>query len=149
MNMYALTIGFITTTLIIWHFKRRKLEKARLPYPILLATFPLYYFAFALYATDYLALYKEIGIGLIFLLLAYLAIKSNRKTSLFLIALGCIAHGIYDVYHNMLFINNGTPEWWIEFCGSIDLIIGIYLTYFAATVPNKAFIMDHQKAATL
>lgn len=111
MNIYALSIGIIAAILIIWHFKRRKLEKARLPYPILLATFPVYYFAFALYASDFIALYKEIGISLIFILLVYLAIKSNRRISASLVALGCIAHGFYDMYHNTLFTNNGTPDW--------------------------------------
>jgi peptidoglycan/LPS O-acetylase OafA/YrhL len=146
MNIYALTIGIITAILIIWHFKRRKLEKSKLPYPILLATFPLYYFVFALYSSDYVALYKEIGVGFIFLVLALLAIKSNRKASSLLVAIGCIAHGIYDAYHNMLFINNGTPSWWLEFCGSIDIILGIYLIYFAVSAPNKAFKNDRQKA---
>ena len=149
MNIYALIIGIITAILVICYFKRKGLEKAQLPYPILLASFPLYYFVFALYANDHLALYKEIGISLIFLLLAYLAIKSNRKTSLILVSLGCITHGAYDVYHNILFLNNGTPVWWVEFCGSIDLILGFYLIYFAVTVPNKVFKHNHQKAAAL
>lgn len=149
MNLYALLIGIITAILIIWHFKRRKLEKAQLPYPILLATFPLYYFVFAIYANDYLALFKEVGISLIFFGLAYLAIKSRRKASALIVALGCIAHAIYDIYHNIFFINSGTPAWWLEFCGSIDLILGIYLIYFAITAPNKAFKLDHQKAAAI
>jgi len=149
MNIYALTIGIITAILIIWHFKRRRLERAKLPYPILLATFPLYYFVFALYANNYTALYKEAGIGFIFFLLAYLSIKTKRKTSTSIVAVGCITHAIYDTYHNMLFVNTGTPEWWLEFCGSIDLILGLYLIYFALTAPNKAFKMDRQKAASI
>lgn len=149
MNIYALSIGIITAILIIWHFKRRKLEKAQFPYPILLATFPVYYFVFALYASDFTALYKEIGISLIFISVVYLAIKSNRKISALLVAFGCIAHGVYDIYHDVLFINNGTPVWWAEFCGSIDLILGIYLIYFAITAPNKAFNLGRPKEAAI
>jgi hypothetical protein len=149
MNVYALSIGVITAILIIWHFKRRKLEDAQLPYPILLSTFPLYYFVFAIYASDYLALYKEAGVSLIFFVLVYLAIKSKRKTSASIVALGCIAHAIYDAYHNIFFINTGTPVWWLEFCGSIDLIIGTYLICFAITAPNKTFKMDRKKTAAI
>lgn len=145
MNVYALLIGIITAILIIWHFKRRKLEKAQLPYPLLLASFSVYYFVFALYASDFAALYKEIGISLLFMLIVFLAIKSNKKISSSIVALGCIAHGIYDIYHNTLFINNGVPEWWAEFCGSIDLILGVYLIFFVITAPNKAFKLERQK----
>jgi len=149
MNVYALSTGIITAILIIWHFKRRRLEKKQLPYPILLATFPVYYYVFAIYASDFTALYKEIGISLIFVLLVYIAIKSNRKISASIVAFGCIAHGIYDIYHNTLFINNGTPAWWAEFCGSIDIILGVYLIYFAITAPNRTFKLDHQKATAI
>jgi len=149
MNIYALLIGIISAILIILYFKKRKLEEEQLPYPILLATFPVYYFAFALYVSDFVALYKEIGISLIFLLVVYLAIKSNRKISALLIALGCIAHGIYDIFHNTLFVNNGTPEWWTEFCGSIDLILGIYLIYFAIRMPVKVIKLERQKSAAI
>ncbi len=147
MNISALTIGIITAVLIIWHFKKSKLEKAQLTYPILLATFPVYYFVFAIYAGDYLALFKEAGFSLVFFGLAYLAIILKRKASASLVALGYIVHGIYDIYHDKLFINNGTPVWWAEFCGSIDLILGIYLIYFAVAAPNKAFKLERQKTA--
>lgn len=149
MNIFALTIGVITAFLIIWHFNRRKLERARLPYPALLSTFPVYYFVFALYASDYVALYKEIGVGIIFFVLAYIAIKSKRKMSASLVAVGCIAHAIYDSYHNVFFINSGTPAWWLEFCGSIDLILGLYLIYFAITVRNKSFKNNRQTTAAI
>ncbi len=146
MNIYALVFGIITAILIIWRFKKSRLERARLPYPLLLASFPLYYFVFALYAGDYTALLKELGIGIIFFTIAALAIKASRKTSSLFIAAGCIAHGIYDAYHDVLFINNGTPSWWLEFCGSIDILLGIYLIYFAMTVRNRSFAPDYGKA---
>jgi hypothetical protein len=148
MKIYALLIGVITGILIIWHFKRRKLEYSQLPYPILLATFPVYYFAFALFASDFNALYKEIGISIVFFLLVYFAIKVNRKMSALLVALGCIVHGVYDIYHDLLFINNGTPLWWPEFCGSIDLILGAYLIYFSKTIPSKVFTVERKGAET-
>ena len=104
-----------------------------------MASFPLYYFAFAVYGHDLIALYKEIAIGSAFFVLAFIAIKSKRKTSAALVGIGCLLHAAYDAYHNVLFVNPGTPSWWLEFCGSIDLILGVYLFYFATKAPNKTF----------
>jgi hypothetical protein len=115
------------------------LERTQFAYPILLASFPFYYFAFAIYDGNFVALYKEIALGFIFFALVSIAITSKRKTSAALIGIGCILHAVYDAFHNMLFINAGTPSWWLEFCGSIDLILGVYLLYFAITMPNKSF----------
>ena len=139
MNFYALISGIIIVTLIIAHFKRSRLEKSQLAYPLLLASFPLYYFVFAIYANDIVALQKEFVVGTVFFALAFIAIKSKIKLSATLVGIGSISHAIYDHYHNILFINPGTPSWWLEFCGSIDLILGVYLFYFAITTPNKSF----------
>jgi len=138
LNIYALVTGVVTAVIIIFYFRRKKLEPAHLPYPILLASFPLYYFAFALYASDYVALYKEVGLGIPFIALAYFATRSNRIISSYLVAIGCLTHAAYDVFHDIVFINPGTPVWWLEFCGSIDLILACYLIYFAIKSPNKA-----------
>ncbi len=45
-------------------------------------------------------------------------------------------------YH---FTNAGTPEWWFEFCGSIDVILGVYLIYFAMKIPNRALSSKESK----
>lgn len=139
MNLYALTIGLVVVFYVIYRFKITRLEKTSWAYPLFMATFPVYYFVFALYGNDYVALGKEMLIGTIFLILAYIAYKSNRKLSALLVAAGCLLHAAYDMYHDILFVNAGTPGWWLEFCGSIDLILGLYLIYFALTVPDKAY----------
>ena len=139
MSIYALTIGLVAVFYVIYRFKKTRLEKTRWAYPVFMATFPIYYFIFAIYGSDYIALGKEMLIGIIFFILACVAYKSNRKLSVFLVAAGCLLHAAYDMYHDMLFINAGTPGWWLEFCGSIDLILGLYLVYFGLTVPDKAY----------
>lgn len=137
MNIYALVIGIAIAAFIIIRFKTTRLERKKWAYPVLLATFPLYYFVFAIYAENAQALRYEILAGIAFFLIAFIAYISSKKAAALLVGAGCILHGFYDVYHHLLFINPGTPEWWLEFCGSIDIILGIYLIYFAIQLPYK------------
>ena len=144
--MYALIIGIAIVAYVIIRFKKTRLENTKWSYPLLLATFPVYYFVFAIYAKDFPALGKEVLVGFGFFSLAFWAYRSKRKTSALLVGLGSILHAVYDAYHDMLFVNSGTPNWWLEFCGSIDIILGVYLIYFAITVPIKALKQDAQTA---
>lgn len=146
MNFYALVIGIAIVAYVIIRFKQNGLEKTKWAYPVFLATFPLYYFAFAIYAQDTQALGYEALIGVAFFSIAFFAYKSSKKASALLVGSGSILHGVYDAYHEELFVNPGTPEWWLEFCGSIDIILGVYLIYFAIKVPNEALKQDAQTA---
>jgi len=117
--------------------RKVNLEKSSYAYPTFLATFPVYYCVFALYASDYGALTDELTVGLGFLALAYVAYKLSSIVGLLLLATGYIAHAIYDVVHNSIFYNAGTPLWWPEFCGAVDAFIGLYLIYLALTIKQK------------
>lgn len=145
MNLYALVIGIATVTFIIFRFKQSKLEYTKWAYPLLLASFPVYYFAFAVYGNDFTALGKELLAGMVFFAFAFIAYKSQRALAAVLVGIGCILHAVYDAFHDLLFTNAGTPGWWIEFCGSIDLILGVYLIYFALTMRDKAQNQDVQR----
>jgi hypothetical protein len=129
MTLTALLLGILIVVFIIYRFRTMGLERTRWAYPTLLATFPLYYFGFALYANDLHALGYEIVIGVAFFLIAYVAFQSSMRRSVLFVGLGCLMHGVYDVYHDHFFINAGTPDWWIAFCCSIDVILGGYLIY--------------------
>ena len=95
--------------------KKTELENSRWVFPFFLATFPVYYFAFAIYAKDFTALGKEILIAFVFFSLAFFAYLSKLKLSVLLVGVGSLLHAVYDVYHDILFINSGTPNWWLEF----------------------------------
>ena len=135
MNLFALIAGIIVAIVVVIHFRKTKLERKVWVYPLLIATFPVYYWIFAIYASDMQALYKEILVGFVFIGMAVWAIKVNRKLGLILLALACILHGVYDVVHDNLFTNSGVPSWWPELCGSIDVLIGMYLLYLAISLP--------------
>lgn len=131
MNLYALFFGVLIALFIIIRLRKTRLEKKKWVYPVLLATFPVYYWVFAVYASDYGALIKELAIGFGFLAVAFIAYRLKSYIGLLFLALGYITHAVYDIIHNLLFYNSGTPLWWPEFCGVIDLLIGLYLVYMA------------------
>ena len=131
LNLTAIFVGIIVAIVVVIWFRNTKLEKKVWVYPLLIVTFPVYYWVFAIYGSDLPALYTEILVGFVFIGLAFIAIKINRKTGLVILATTCILHGVYDVIHDKLFINSGTPSWWPEFCGSVDVLIGVYLFYLA------------------
>ena len=137
MNIFALIIGISISILVILHFKKRQLESSKFAYPILLITFPFYYFAFAVYGNDAKAIPLEFLGGLIFFIIPVLSLKLSDFYKFNILALGYILHGFYDVIHNMFFINAGTPVWWPEFCGVIDIIIGLYLVSLAFRLRDR------------
>lgn len=131
MNKLALIIGLIVSIIIIVRFKQTRLENSKLSYSLLLFTFPFYYLIFAIYKNDYDAARFELIAGLLFFIIAISSLKLHAFYKFSLLALGYILHGVYDVTHNLFFINKGTPVWWPEFCGVIDILLGLYLVYLA------------------
>lgn len=85
--------------------------------------------AFAVCGSDFAALHKEITVGAGFIALAAMAYRVKGRLYLGLLAAGYISHAVYDAVHNSLFVNAGTPAWWPEFCGAVDVLIGFYFVY--------------------
>ena len=137
MNIYALAIGIFIAVIVVLRFKSRRLEKTKWAYPIFLATFPVYYWVFAVYVSDYTALLHEFMASTAFLAIAYVAYKFRSFATLLLLAIGYVAHAAYDFYHDAFFINPGVPTWWPEFCGSVDVLIGGYVVYLAFSLRNS------------
>ena len=144
MNVIALIVGTLIAALIIEKFGTAHSIRSIKQYIVLLATFPFYYFVFAIAASDFNALYYEIYLSIGFLLVAYLAYKVKNAAALVVLAMGYIFHAIYDVIHEELFINSGTPTWWPEFCGAVDVIVGIYLLYIVyLSLTNKRHAVNY------
>lgn len=137
MYIYALIIGVISAIYVVLQFRVGSFELRNWPYPLLLATFPVYYWIFAVYGSDYSALKREIGIGIAFLVIAYLAFKFNNLFGRLLLAFGYLGHALYDSVHDQIGHNQGAPLWWPEFCGSVDALLGIYLVYLAFSMRGK------------
>ncbi|HBA67343.1 MAG TPA: hypothetical protein DCZ48_14420, partial [Methylococcaceae bacterium] len=134
------TIGIVIAVIVVLRFRARRLEKTKWAYPLFLATFPVYYWVFAVYVSDYAALLNELMASIAFLIIAYVAYKFRSCATLLLLAAGYVAHAAYDFYHNALFVNYGVPTWWPEFCGSVDVLIGGYVAYLAFSLPRRVAI---------
>lgn len=129
MNKLAFIIGLIISMIIIVRFKQTRLENSKLSYSLLLFTFPIYYLIFAIYNKDYEAVAFEVFVGLLFFSIVILSLNLSTFYRFGLLTIGYLLHGVYDVTRNEIFINTGTPLWWPEFCGVIDIFIGLYLAY--------------------
>ena len=138
MNMLALIVGLVIAVIVILRFKSRRLENTKWAYPLLLASFPIYYWVFAISAKDHYALVNEISIGFLFFFVAFLAYRFKSPFTMLLLGIGFVSHALYDFFHASLFNNSGTPIWWPEFCGAVDILIGLYIIYLACILGNKS-----------
>lgn len=134
--MLAAVIGGAVSALVIRGFRTRRLETSAWGYPAFLATFPVYYWVFALYAFDLAALPGEVLAGLPFAAIACVAAAARSRASWLLLAAGYLAHAAYDVHHDLLATNAGVPPWWPAFCGSVDILVGAYVALLATRPIN-------------
>jgi hypothetical protein len=111
MNITALSIGVLVSIIIIVRFKRTRLKSNKYAYTLLLFICPLYYFGFAQYSHDYKALPLELLTSLLFFVIVLLALKSTGFQRLILLSISYLFHGVYNLTHNLYFINIGTPVW--------------------------------------
>jgi len=44
-----------------------------------------------------------------------------------LVGAGIVAHGLFDLVHDVFIENSGVPTWWPSFCASIDVLLGIWV----------------------
>ena len=64
----------------------------------------------------------------IFVAFAALAVAGYKRSS-GLIAVGLIAHGVFDFF--ALGWNTGQPDWWPIFCGVVDIVLAVGLLFAA------------------
>lgn len=100
-------------------------DRDRAFYPTVLIVIASYYSLFAVMgASRYSTLGIEIAVGLVFSVFAVLGFKK----SMWLVAAGIAGHGFFDFFvHHALVSNPGMPVWWPGFCGSIDIVLGVWL----------------------
>jgi len=103
-----------------------RFENRQLFYSIVLMVIAVCYAAFALYAGHRSEFITETLVGLVFFVLAVAGYCRN----IWLIVIGLLAHGIYDVIHQDLLPYDGIPKWWQAFGYAYDLTVAIWLVWY-------------------
>lgn len=98
-------------------------DRDRAFYSTVLIVVASYYVLFAAMAGSRAALGDE-ALGLA--AFAAVAVVGFRK-SLWLVAAGLAAHGLFDFLRGDLIANPGVPAWWPNFCLAFDLVAGAWL----------------------
>jgi len=111
----ALVIGLMATLV--------GFDRERAFYATVLLVVASYYALFAVVGESMRSLIVESGVMVAFVGLAIIGFR----TTLWLVVVGLLAHGIFDAIHGMLISNPGVPNWWPAFCGAYDVVAAAYL----------------------
>lgn len=84
-----------------------------------------YYALFSVMAASSEILVLEIAIGMVFLALAIM----GSQWSLWVIVAAQVAHGTFDLTHELFFSNPSVPVFWPEFCSMFDFAFALYLAW--------------------
>ena len=101
------------------------MDRDRSLYPAMMIVIALLYCLFAVMGGSNQALTIEALVSVIFISSAVIGFKY----SLWLTAAGIAGHGLFDLIHPHLYNNPGVPVWWPGFCGTIDIVLGVYLAW--------------------
>ena len=50
-----------------------------------------------------------------------------------LVGVGIFSHGLFDFVHYMMIQDAGVPDWWPGFCGSLDVVLGLWVIAFSGS----------------
>lgn len=101
------------------------MDRDRSLYPAMMIVIALLYCLFAVMGGSAEALMIESAVAIIFIASAVAGFKST----LWFTVAGIVGHGLFDLVHPHMFHNPGVPTWWPGFCGSIDIVLGLYLAW--------------------
>jgi hypothetical protein len=101
------------------------LDRDRAFYATVLIVVAHYYILFAVMAGSGPALLSESVALAAFVGLAVVGFR----TSLWFVAIGLAAHGLFDFFRGGLIANPGVPPWWPNFCLSFDLVAAAWLAW--------------------
>ncbi len=135
-------IGFIIAILFTLPtiYIVRKYDFDSWAWPLFLITLPIWYMLFGLLAWDGDAIIKELLFGLPYIAVGLAVWKFRPTLSLYILGIAWLSHGLYDYYHDWLFINPGVFSWYPMFCALVDITVGGYLIAFNRKIINRGTI---------
>jgi hypothetical protein len=109
------------------------LDRGRSFYPTALIVIASYYVLFAAMGASRGVLAAEVTVAVAFSVLAVFGFKR----SMWLVAAAIAGHGVFDFFiHNPLIQNPGMPVWWPGFCGTVDVILGVWMGFRLVQKPT-------------
>ena len=130
-----IVVGVLLAVAIAALAKFTRFDEERSFYSTVLVIIASYYVLFAVLGGSNHALVWELVIAIAFSTVAIIG-------ALFLptlVGAGIMAHGLFDLVHDMIIENPGVPTWWPIFCGSIDVLLGLWVMTLARSRPNGMF----------
>lgn len=97
-------------------------DRERSFYPTVLIVVGSYYVLFAVEGSTPSILVGEVVGMAAFAAAAILGFRS----SLWIVMGGLFVHGIFDMVHDRILANAGTPAWWPAFCAAFDVTAAAY-----------------------
>jgi hypothetical protein len=98
-------------------------DRDRSFYTVVLVVTASYYDLFAVMGGSTHALLSELVATAAFVVLSAVGFRRN----LWLVVVGLLAHGIFDLGHGGLIEDPGVPRWWPMFCLMFDVAAAAYL----------------------
>ena len=114
----------------------RVIRGQRWLYAIGLLVLPALYVMFALQAGQRAAGITEMLYGIPFVVAGLVFAFRSIRYSAVAVGVFWMLHGFFDLVHSRLFINPGVPSWYPAWCGSVDIVVGVYLLWFSRRVPD-------------
>jgi hypothetical protein len=130
-----IVVGVLLAIAIAALAKFTRFDEERSFYSTVLVIIASYYVLFAVLGGSSHALVWELVIAVVFSTVAIIG-------ALFLptlVGTGIIAHGLFDLVHDILIENSGVPTWWPTFCGSLDVLLGLWVITLSRSRPNGMF----------
>jgi hypothetical protein len=103
--------------------KFTRFDEDRSFYSTVLVIIASYYVLFAVLGGSGHALVWELVIAVVFSTVAIIGALFFPT----LVGAGIIAHGLFDLVHEVIIENSGVPAWWPSFCGSLDALLGLWV----------------------
>ena len=130
--MLPVVIGVLSAVAIAALARSTGFDRDRSFYPTVLVVIAAYYILFAVMGGSRQALAWELVVAVAFSTVAIIG-------ALFLptlVGAGIMAHGLFDLVHDAIIENSGVPTWWPSFCGSIDVLLGLWVMILTRSRPT-------------
>jgi hypothetical protein len=101
------------------------LDRERAFYTSIALAVGTYYILFAVMAGSSETLIREIAAYAVLAAVAVLGFCRN----FWLVVVALVGHGVFDVFHAGLIVNDDVPSYWPMFCMSYDVTAGLYLAW--------------------